>query len=78
MTQQTVTLQVNNSNNHSNEARSQQSPLSSRLTKRQSVDSGIHLGGTTGVQTSDSLPSLRVSTRNKTVSGGRETPKLSR
>lgn len=77
MTQQSIQLQASNS--HSGDVRSQQSPISSRLTKRQSVDSGIHLGGTTGVQTSDSLPSLRANTRNKTnTSGGRDTPKLSR
>lgn len=77
MTQQILSSQA--SNYHSNEVRSQQSPISSRLTKRQSIDSGIHLGGTTGVQTSDSLPSLRLSARNKTTTcGGRETPKLSR
>jgi len=44
-----------------------------RLTKRPSVDSGIHLGS---VQSSDSLPSLR--SRGSKLSGGRETPKLSR
>jgi hypothetical protein len=44
-----------------------------RLTKRPSVDSGIHLGS---VQSSDSLPSLRP--RSNKFSGGRETPKLSR
>ncbi|GFG34010.1 hypothetical protein Cfor_07539, partial [Coptotermes formosanus] len=44
-----------------------------RLTKRPSVDSGIHLGS---VQSSDSLPSLRP--RGNRLSGGRETPKLSR
>ncbi|KAJ9578325.1 hypothetical protein L9F63_005443, partial [Diploptera punctata] len=43
-----------------------------RLTKRPSVDSGIHLGS---VQSSDSLPSLRP--RGCKI-GGRETPKLSR
>jgi len=44
-----------------------------RLTKRPSVDSGIHLGS---VQSSDSLPSLR--SRGSKLGGGRETPKLSR
>ncbi|XP_069677784.1 calmodulin-binding transcription activator 2 isoform X3 [Periplaneta americana] len=44
-----------------------------RLTKRPSVDSGIHLGS---VQSSDSLPSLRP--RGSKLVGGRETPKLSR
>jgi hypothetical protein len=44
-----------------------------RLTKRPSVDSGIHLGS---VQSSDSLPSLR--SRVNKFGSGRETPKLSR
>ncbi|KAK7871664.1 hypothetical protein R5R35_009033 [Gryllus longicercus] len=43
------------------------------LTKRPSVDSGIHLGS---VQSSDSLPSLR--SRSNKLPSGRETPKLSR
>nr|CAD7452636.1 unnamed protein product [Timema tahoe] len=47
--------------------------VNQRLSKRPSVDSGIHLEA---VQSSDSLPSLR--SRSNRLIGGRETPKLSR
>jgi hypothetical protein len=66
-----VTVQLQNSSSTS--VPQLQQHQHQRLTKRPSVDSGIHLGS---IQSSDSLPSLR--SRANKLGSGRETPKLSR
>ncbi|XP_023715789.1 calmodulin-binding transcription activator 2 isoform X4 [Cryptotermes secundus] len=68
-----VTVRLQNSSSTSVPQLQQHQPQHQRLTKRPSVDSGIHLGS---VQSSDSLPSLR--SRANKLGSGRETPKLSR